>query len=125
MARYDLTDDEWSLIKDLFPPPAKTGRKRKDPRLIFNAILWIMCTGVPWRDLPQEFGPWQTVYHNFSKWRKDGTLRKIFERLRDRAIELGKVGVETWCVDGTAVRATRAAAGGGKKGVLMSHLITL
>ncbi|ATD81448.1 MULTISPECIES: transposase [Desulfovibrio] len=63
MSRHDISDEKWAIIR---PMLAKTGtetrgRKRKDDRLIFNAILWIMKTGAPWRDLHPEFGPWNTV----------------------------------------------------------------
>ena len=63
-------------------PKAKTGRPGKDLRLIFNAVLWIACSGAPWRDLPERFGSWKTVYSRFCKWRDKGTLLKVFEHLR-------------------------------------------
>ena len=52
MTRHRLTDEQWDLIADLFPPPAKTGRKPTDRRLVVDAILWILNTGSQWRDLP-------------------------------------------------------------------------
>ena len=63
-------------------PRAKTGRPGKDSRLIFNAILWIVCSGAPWRDLPERFGSWKTVYSRFCKWRNEGTLFRVFEDLK-------------------------------------------
>ena len=53
--RYEISDEQWERIKEMFPI-AKTGRPGKDSRLIFNAILWIVCSGAPWRDLPERFG---------------------------------------------------------------------
>jgi hypothetical protein len=54
VGRYELHEWQWQLIRDLFPPPKATGRKRRDPTQMFNAILWILCSGAPWRDLPQR-----------------------------------------------------------------------
>ena len=72
MSRHDILDEQWILIGPLLslPPKDPRGRKPKDDRLMFNAILWIMKTGAPWRDLPDEFGPWQTVYKRFALWTK-------------------------------------------------------
>lgn len=120
MARHKLTDDEWECIKDLFPPPAKTGRPRTDPRCMVNAILWILRTGAPWRDLPEEYGPHTTAWDHFDKWNADGTLDKILEVLRASFIEAGEIDNELWCVDGTVVRAARCANGGGKKTIRTS-----
>lgn len=116
MLRHQLTDEEWELIEDLFLPPAATGRPPRDRRQVLNGILWILRTGAPWRDLPDEFGPWATVWDLFDKWNADGTLDKILDRLRASRIEAGEVDQELWCIDGTSVRAARCAAGNGKRG---------
>jgi transposase len=116
MPRHGLTDEQWELIADLFPPPAKTGRPPTDRRLVVDAILWMLRTGAPWRDLPEdEFPPWETVYGLFNAWTSDGTLDKILNCLRANAIDAGNVDEELWCIDGTIVRAHRCAGGGGKK----------
>lgn len=119
-----LTDERADLIKDMFDQPAATRRPWRDPREMLEAIVWIWRTGSPWRDLPAEFGPWQTAYHYFRKWTRSGLLRKLFYRLRDMALEWGLVDVEARHVDGTVVRAARAAAGGGKKGAPRSLATT-
>ncbi len=75
--RYKMSEEQWMQIKDLFPV-AKAGRPPIDNRLIFNAILWLARSGSAWRDLPERFGSWKTVYSRFCKWRDDGTLLKIF-----------------------------------------------
>lgn len=116
MARLLLNDDEWDLIRDVFPKPAITGRPPRDPRTIVNGILWILRTGSPWRDLPDEFGPWQTVWRLFDKWNADGTVDKILRRPQAAFADAGQIDNELWCVDGTTVRAHRCAGGGGKKG---------
>ena len=78
MLRHGLTDRQWELVQDLFPPPARTGRPRRDRREILDGILWVLRTGAPWRDLPREsYGPWQTVYERFNRWSKDGKYDEI------------------------------------------------
>jgi transposase len=115
MARHDLTDAQWDCIATLFPKPAATGRPSADWRQVMDAILWIVRTGAPWRDLPAEFGPWQTVYHHFNRWSSDGRLDKILSHLKRAMSDSESFDHELWCVDGTVVRAARCAAGGGKK----------
>ena len=124
MARLLLTDDQWDLIKDAFPEPAATGRPRRDPRTVVDGIFWILRTGSPWRDLPEEFGPWQTVWRLFDQWNSDGTLSEILHRLQAAFVGAGEIDQELWCIDGTIVRAARCAGGGGKKGIPKNRLIT-
>ena len=57
MLRHRLTDQQWELVQDLFPPPARTGRPRRDRREILDGIFWILRTGAPWRDLPDGARP--------------------------------------------------------------------
>lgn len=125
MPRHQITDDQWECIKDLFPAPAKTGRPPSCPRTVFNAILWILRTGSPWRDVPSEYGNWRTIYGLFNDWTSDGTLELILDRLRSAHVDAEQIDSELWCVDGTVNRAHRCAAGGGKKTTRTSPLITL
>lgn len=115
MARLLLTDDEWELIADVFPEPAATGRPRRDPRTVLDGILWVLRTGSPWRDAPEEFGPWKTCWRMFDQWNADGTLAEILHRLQAAFVAAGAIDNQLWCIDGTTVRAARCAAGGGKK----------
>ena len=124
MTRHRLTDEQWESIADVFPAPAATGRPPRDRRTVVDGILWIMRTGSPWRDLPEEYGPWSTVWDLFDKWNSDGTLDEVLHRLRAARIDAGKVDQKLWCIDGTIVRAARCAAGGGKKGIRRSQKIT-
>src|SRR5437588_6955643 len=103
MARLLLTDDEWDLIKDVFAEPKATGRPPRDRRMVLDGILWILRTGSAWRDLPDEFGPWQTVWRLFDAWNADGTLNQIVARLQACHFDAGLVDTELWCVDGTIV----------------------
>lgn len=115
MMRHRLTDEQWECIKGEFAPPARTGRPRRSARLLLDAIFWIQRTGAPWRDLPTEFGPYQTVWHCFNQWNDDGTLDRILDQLRRAFVAAGEIDSELWCIDGTTVRAARACNGGGKK----------
>lgn len=124
MTRHRLTDEQWDAIADVFPVPAWTGRPPRDRRTIVDGILWIMRTGSPWRDLPEQFGPWATVWDLFNKWNGDGTLDEILRRLRASRIEAGEIDEELWCIDGTTVRAARCATGGGKKGIRRNLVTT-
>lgn len=83
----DTTDEEWSLIEGLLPPPAWTtrrgGRPEKHPRrAIFDAIRYVCCEGCRWRSLPADFPPPQTVYGFFRRWTKSGVLETIRDHLR-------------------------------------------
>src|SRR4051794_14024055 len=112
--REVVAPGQWELVRDLFPPPARTGRPRRDRREILDGVLWILRTGAPWRDLPEELGPRATTRDLFDTWNGDGTLEAILSRLRSAGIDAGLVDRELWCVDGTVVRAARCAGGGGQ-----------
>ena len=116
MARYELTDDEWNLLKGLFPSQ-KRGGKWNDHRVTLNGMLWILRSGAPWRDLPERYGKWKSVYHRFNRWRREGLFDRILKALQIRLDKQGKIDWDLWLVDGSNVRASRAAAGARKKGV--------
>jgi transposase len=80
----NLTDAEWEALIPLLPVPAPTGRPRVHAlRTILDAIFYQLRTGGAWRYLPQEWPPWQTVYHYFRRWRLDGTWERIHTVLRE------------------------------------------
>jgi transposase len=108
MRRHEIKDDDWVRIKDLLPGRAgDPGVTAKDNRLFINAVLWIAKTGAPWRDLPERFGPWGSVWKRFDRWAKKGVWERVFEALQDPDLE--------WMIiDSTVVRAHQHAAG--KKG---------
>lgn len=117
MRRHELADHEWDLIKQFFPERTSTnGRPRKPTREVLNAIFWVLRSGAPWRDLPERYGSWQTIFHRFNAWRKDGTFDRVLEALQIRLDQDGKIDWDLWCIDGSSVRASRAAAGAGKRG---------
>lgn len=116
MKRHALMDEQWDLVESFIPRKvARTGRPPKDPRLMLDGIFWILGTGAPWRDLPERFGPWQTVYDHFANWRRQGVFAKVIEALQIKLDERVLIDWELWCVDGAIVRAARAAAGADKK----------
>ena len=114
--RHALTDEHWQAVEPFVPKStARTGRPPSDRRLMLDGIFWILSTGAPWRDLPERFGPWQTVYDHFNKWRRSGVFAAIVEALQVRLDKDGLIDWDLWCVDGANVRAARAAAGACKK----------
>lgn len=82
---------------------------------MLDGILWVLRTGSPWRDLPEEFGTWKTAWRMFDQWNCDGTFDTILRRLQSSFATAGAIDHRLWCIDGTTVRAARCAAGGGKK----------
>jgi transposase len=115
MARYELEDRQWDLIKGLMPRQTRGG-KWNDHRTTLNGMLWVLRSGAPWRDLPERYGKWSSVHDRFCRWRSDGTLDRILTALRVRLDKQGKIDWDLWLVDGSNVRASRVAAGARKKG---------
>jgi transposase len=115
--RHELEDAEWELVQEIVAPQVSgRGGRVNDPRRLLNGMMWILRTGAPWRDLPDRYGPWKTVYHRFNLWRKQGVIDRMLERLQLKLDENGYIEWDLWCIDGSSVRASKAAAGAGKKG---------
>ena len=123
--RYELSDEAWTVVADLFAETHGRGRPRLSDRLMLDGVLWVLCSGAAWRDMPERFGPWSTVYQRFRGWRNQGAFGQMLKRLHLRLNEQGLIDLQTWMIDSTAVRATRASSGAGKKGSLMCLPITL
>ena len=84
--RYEATDAEWEKLSPyLGNNQKKMGRPQTDNRKLLNGVLWILRTGAPWRDLPECYGPWRTVYKRFAQWEKDEKLKILFESFREGA----------------------------------------
>lgn len=110
MLRMVLRDDQWKRIENLMQGKAgDRGRSGANNRLFVEAVLWIARTGSPWRDLPAEFGPWNSVYVRFARWSDKQVWRQIFAVLREDA------DLEEVFLDSTVVRAHQHAAGAAKK----------
>ncbi len=115
MRRHEVSDQDWELIEGLLPAPKRLGRRATEARKVFNGMLWILRTGAPWRDLPERYGPWRTVYDRFNLWSRDGTLDRVLSKLQMQLDAQGRIDWELFCIDGSVVRASRAAAGARKK----------
>ena len=112
MARFLLSDGQWSRLEPLLPPARpRTGRPNKAHRLVVEAILWRLRTGAPWRDLPAEFGPWQTAYSRFRRRRAAGVWDRALAALQAEADANGGLDWSLHFLDGTTVRAHQSAAG--------------
>ncbi|MGW1291792.1 IS5 family transposase [Streptomyces sp. NPDC002533] len=114
MARGDLTDEQWALLKTLLPPVPKVGRPPRNRRQIFDGIWWRARTGSPWRDVPDRYGPWETVYSVFRRWQIDGTWARVLSGLQAKADADGVIEWEI-SVDSTVCRAHQHATGARKK----------
>jgi len=114
--RPEWTDDQCAVLAPRLPPQrAATGRPAKDHRTVLNGILWRLKPGVPWRDLPDRYGPWQTVYTRFRRWQQAGVWARILANLQADADARGNLDGDRHFLDGTTIRAHPHAAGA-KKG---------
>jgi transposase len=114
MRRYELTDEQFELIADLLPLNGRRGGQWNDHRTTLNGIFWILHAGAQWREMPERYGKWKSVYDRFNRWRRDGTIDKILQRLQMKLDKEGRIDWDLWCIDGTNVRASRSAAGAGE-----------
>jgi len=121
MRRHELTDEHWERLTPLLPPeiPA-TGRPNKDHRTILNGILWILRTGAPWRDLPERYGPWHTVYSRFRRWQQAGIWDEVLRVLQAEAAHAGTLDGSLTMIDGSNIRAHQHAAGARKGGTRLT-----
>lgn len=113
--RHELTDEEWEVLKPLLPPLKTAGRHYHDHRTVVNGMLFRLYTGIPWRDLPERYGPWQKVYARYRNWARSGLLDHVVSALQRDLDAVGGIDWSLWCIDGSNVRAHKAAAGAGKK----------
>jgi transposase len=117
MARFDLSDKEWAIIRPLLPNKPR-GVPRVDDRRILNGIFYILRTGSPWRDLPERYGPYTSAYNRFNRWAKAGVWIGVFEALAARSPQ------SLHLIDSSIVRAHQHAAGG-KKGARITPSVVL
>jgi transposase len=104
--RHGLRDDQWERIKDLLPGRAgHVGVTATDNRLFVEAVLYRYRAGLPWRDLPEHYGPWKAVHTRFTRWAKAGVWAAVFEHLAQDADR------EYAMIDSTIVRAHQHSAG--------------
>jgi len=121
VARGDVTDAEWTLVEP-FVPVAAVGTLPRRLRDQFNGVLWRFRTGSPWRDLPQRYGPWQTVYGRFRAWALAGVFQDLMDGLIAEAASRGQVDLSLVSVDSTVARAHQDAAGMAVSGEVLDAL---
>ena len=110
MLRTILRDDQWERIAPFLQGrPGDSGRRGVDNRRFVEAVLWVARTGCPWRDLPEEFGSWNSVYVRFARWSDKQVWQRVFAVLRQDA------DFEEVFLDSTVIRAHQHAAGAAKK----------
>ena len=102
--RFDLSDEDWTLLEPLLPRRRKSARV--DDRKIMNAIFYVLRTGMPWRDLPARYGPYTTAYNRFNRWSRRGIWKRVFDQLASKSRD------SLYLIDSTIVKAHRAASGG-------------
>ena len=106
MHRHALSDEQWERLQAVLPK-RKTGPEAiRGDRDFVDAVLYRAKTGIPWRDLPERFGPWKTIYNRFDRWAKRGVWKQVFKALQLKVDKTGSI------VDATIVRAHQDAAGG-------------
>lgn len=104
LPRHAISDADWDRVQGLLPTHGPAGARR----LFVDAVLFVARTAIPWRDLPERFGNWNTVWRRFDRWSRAGVWVKVFEALQDPDVE--------WLIlDSTVVRAHPHAAGARKK----------
>ena len=125
MIRGLLSDKEWACLEPfVVQSGALSGRKPRNHRLVLDGIFWVARTGVAWRDLPDDFGKWSSVYRQFRRW----TLAGLWELVLEALNESGASPPQVQMIDSTVIRAHHQAAGakgGLKKKVLAVQKVVL
>ena len=112
LERHELSDLQWEVLEPCLPLlPRGRGRKMHDRRRIINGIVWCLKTGVPWRDIPQRYGQWGSLYARYRLWQQDGTWDTILEKLLIRFHADGTIDWSLFSVDGPIVQAHKSSAG--------------
>lgn len=107
--RHELTEEQWLRIKELLPPDdGRAGGKPLPNRIMINAMVWVLRTGAPWRDLPAQHPKWKSVHTRFLRWSKSGVWKRVLDALAS------DVDDELVIVDASIVRVHQDAAGGKK-----------
>lgn len=112
---YQLSDAQWRQIECLLPKNGQRGGQWKDHRLMIDAILWALSDGGRWRNVPERFGPWQTVYDRFRSWTRRGLWDRILRHLQARKMNREEIDWQLFAIDGTVIRAHQSAAGAPEK----------
>ncbi|PRI10424.1 hypothetical protein B4915_11610 [Leucobacter massiliensis] len=97
VSRAEISDEAWAVIGPLFPAVKSTGRPPVDRRAVVDATAWRYRTGAPWRDVPERFGNWNTIYKNFNRWSAQGVWARVLEKIEAKlsTLEWANTGA-TW-----------------------------
>lgn len=106
MHRHALTDEQWARLQPLVPQRPQGRKSTRGDRLFVDAVVFHAKTGIPWRDLPERFGNWKTVYNRFRNWAEKDVWAQLFRELQIDIDETASIG------DGSVVRAHQDASGG-------------
>lgn len=102
--RYELTDDGWDRILDLIPKQARGGRWREH-RVVLNGMFWVLNSGAQWRDMPDRYGKWETVYGRYRRWAREGLFERILTRLHARSTSMdASTGASSMSMDQACAR---------------------
>ena len=112
VSRFEPNDQQWQQIEALLPPEhsGKRGRPYCPHRPVVNGILWVLTTGARWIDVPARYGPWQTAYDRFVRWRKAGIWHKVLASLQADHDESGRLEWHFGAVDSTIIAVHPIAA---------------
>jgi transposase len=122
--RYELTDHEWAAIKPMLPNKPR-GVPRVNERRVLNGIFWVLRSGAPWRDLPNNFGPYTTCYNRFVRWRRAGVWGKIMDalsRAHDAAVQMIDTSIVRVHQHGACITRNRRQSMGRSRGGLTSKI---
>src|SRR5262245_48988259 len=122
--RYELSDHEWAAIKPMLPNKPR-GVPRVNDRRVLNGIFWVLRSGAPWRDLPNNFGPYTTCYNRFVRWRRAGVWSKIMDalsRAHDAAVQMIDTSIVRVHQHGACVTRNRRQSMGWSRGGLTSKI---
>lgn len=124
MRRHELTDAQWEQLAPLLPPQKpSTGRPAKDHRTVINGTLWVLRTGAPWRDLPERYGRWTTVYSRLRRWEAAGIWDRILRELQVEAAHDDRIDGSITMLDSSSIRVHQHAAGARKKGASLTNTL--
>jgi transposase len=106
-----ISDELWVVIEPVLPSGVRRGRPWNDHRRTLEGIAWRFRVGCPWRDLPAQFGAWQSVWERHRRWSEDGTYAAMFTAVREHAATQDAAAAGLLAIDSTSVRAHQHAAG--------------
>jgi transposase len=122
-----FSDEFWAVVEPVLPSSSgRRGRPWNDHRRVLEGIAWRYRTGSPWRDLPDEFGSWHSVWQRHFRWSKDGTYQRMFDAVRTSGVfGSGPDGgaEQLLSIDSTVVRAHQHAAGARKLPVVVEDAV--